>query len=92
MSSGFSSTSVFSWRDRLVVAVEIGEVEAELQFGQPLQRRVRRDAAVELDRLLGVVLLLGDRGQLHQHDVAVGLRAPAHIADRAARRLRRRRG
>ena len=73
MSSGFSLDQRLELADRLVVAVEIGEVEAELQLRHALERRGGRDAAVELDRLLGVVLLLGHAGKLDQHHVAVGL-------------------
>ena len=87
MSSGSSSTSLVKLRDRLVVPVEIGKVQAALHLGDALQRRIRRDAAIEVDRLFGVVLLLGNCGQLQQHDVAVGLQRPRKLQIEPARRL-----
>ena len=73
MSSGFSLDQRLQLADGLVAAVEIGEVEAELQLRHAPQRRRSRDAAVELDRALGVLLLLGHAGELDEHHVAVGL-------------------
>jgi hypothetical protein len=53
----------------LVAAVEIGEVERELELGDALQRRGGRHVLVEIDRLGGPALQFGDLSELDQHAV-----------------------
>ena len=71
MSSGFSSSSVWSCRIASSRRSRSARFRPSCSWDSRFSGEVVGNAAVESDRLLGVLLLLGDGGELDQNDIAV---------------------
>ena len=65
--------------DRLVLLVEVGKVQTDLQLGRALQRRAVGDLGIKVDGFLGQLLLLGNAGELQQDHVVGRVQRPGEL-------------